>query len=163
MLSQIFHFNKVFLAAVLQNLSNSLETLLETFRIQMCWRQLLCFWAFKSCWRENYLFDALSLQLRLQKHEPKTRTTKRKQKDKRVFSSHNCFFPKPKMIAPKNFFLLLRAPTSKQERLLLQSLAGQHKHQDFFIASCCGIVNTTISTFPQFCLKNVSIGCLWGT
>ena len=85
MLSQIFHFNKVFLAAVLQNLSNSLETLLETFRIQMCWRQLLCFWAFKSCWRENYLFDALSLQLRLQKHKPKTRTTKRKQKDKRVF------------------------------------------------------------------------------
>ena len=85
MLSQIFHFNKVFLAAVLQNLSNSLETLLETFRIQMCWRQLLCFCAFKSCWRENYLFDALSLQLRLQKHEPKTRTTKRKQKDKRVF------------------------------------------------------------------------------
>ena len=75
---------------------------------------------------------------------------KENKKTKGFFSSHNCFFPKPKMIAPKNFFLLLRAPTSKQERLLLQSLAGQHKHQDFFIASCCGIVNTTISTFPQF-------------
>ena len=59
----------------------------------------------------------------------------------------------PKMIAPKNFFLLLRAPTSKQERLLLQSLAGQHKHQDFFIASCCGIVSTTISIFPNFVLR----------
>ena len=97
MLSQIFHFNKVFLAAVLQNLSNSLETLLETFRIQMCWRQLLCFWAFKSCWRENYLFDALSLQLRpspaeaLAKNEENEKKVK---KDKKCFSSfHNCFFP----------------------------------------------------------------------
>ena len=71
------------------------------------------------------------------------------------------------MIAPKNFFLLPRAPTSKQERLLLQSLAGQHKHQDFFIASCCGIVNTTISTFPRFpsdfVIRLCLLGCLWGT
>ena len=84
MLSQIFHFNKVFLAAVLQNLSNSLETLLETFRIQMCWRQLLCFWAFKSCWRENYLFDALYLQLaeaRAQNEE----NEKKNKKDKKFF------------------------------------------------------------------------------
>ena len=66
------------------------------------------------------------------------------------------------MIAPKNFFLLPRAPTSKQERLLLQSLAGQHKHQDFFIASCCGIVNTTISTFPQFPSDFVIRLCLLG-
>ena len=78
---------------------------------------------------------------------------KENKKTKGFFSSHNCFFPKPKMIAPKNFFLLLRVPTSKQERLLLQSLAGQHKHQDFFIASCCAIVNTTIyPLFPNFVL-----------
>ena len=96
MLSQIFHFNKVFLAAVLQNLSNSLETLLETFRIQMCWRQLLCFWAFKSCWRENYLFDALSLQLRPSPAEAQAQNEeneKKNKKDKKVFSSHNCVFP----------------------------------------------------------------------
>ena len=83
MLSQIFHFNKVFLAAVLQNLSNSLETLLETFRIQMCWRQLLCFWAFKSCWRENYLFDALSLQLRPSPAEARAKNEENEKKSKK--------------------------------------------------------------------------------
>ena len=64
MLSQIFHFNKVFLAAVLQNLSNSLETLLETFRIQMCWRQLLCFWLQELLERKSlFLMQRLPLQL----------------------------------------------------------------------------------------------------
>ena len=63
-LIQILYFSKIFLAASLQNLSNSFGTLLETFRIQMCWRQLLCFWLQELLGEKKSLFDArLSLQL----------------------------------------------------------------------------------------------------
>ena len=62
-LIQILHFSKIFLAAWLQNLSNSFGTLLGTFRIQMCWRQLLCFWLQELLERKSlFLMQRLSFE-----------------------------------------------------------------------------------------------------
>ena len=86
--------------------------------------------------------------LPLQKDYLKMRNTKRKAKKTKRFFLLIITFSQAKDDCPKELLSSERPLPNK--RLLLQSLAGQHKHQDFFIASCCGIVNTTISTFPQF-------------
>ena len=52
---------KIFLAASLQNLS--FVTLLGRFRIQMCCRQLLCFWLQEMLERKSLFLMLPSLQL----------------------------------------------------------------------------------------------------
>ena len=89
------------------------------------------------------------------------------QKDKRFFASHNCFFPKPKMIAPKNFFLLKEHFQTREAAVAIISRPAQASRLFYCqLLRHCEHNNIHFSPIPlrfcQECVYWLSLGYLEG-